>query len=111
MMTTALEQLFAVPVAWSEDRSQTTYENAAYTEKLLREADIEIVVVVAQARDLPRIIWSFERVGLRALPWPAPRTILKIDRMGDFLPSTGALNESFYALHELMGIVYYQVQY
>jgi uncharacterized SAM-binding protein YcdF (DUF218 family) len=111
LMKTALKQLFAVPVAWSEDRSQTTHENAAHTEKLLRESNIGIVVVVAQARDLPRIIWSFERVGLRALPWPAPRTTLKIDRMGDFLPSAGALNESFYALHELMGIVYYQVQY
>jgi uncharacterized SAM-binding protein YcdF (DUF218 family) len=107
----ALEQLFTVPVAWSEDRSRTTYESAVYTAKLLREADIGIVVVIAQARDLPRIIWSFERVRLRALPWPAPRTALKIDRIEDFLPSTRALNESFYALHELMGMVYYQIQY
>jgi len=111
LMKATLEQYFAVPVTWSEEHSQNTYENAAYTAKLLRDTNIETVVVIAQARDLPRIIWSFERVGLRALPWPAPRTIPKLDRIEDFLPNTGALNDSFYALHELIGRLYYQIWY
>jgi uncharacterized SAM-binding protein YcdF (DUF218 family) len=110
-MKTAFEQHFAVPITWSEERSQNTYENATYTAKLLREADVGVVIIIAQARDLPRIIWSFEHVGLRALPWPAPRTAPKIDRIGDFLPSTGALAESFYALHEFIGGLYYQAWY
>ena len=111
LMKTAFEQHFAVPVTWSEERSQNTYENAAYTAKLLREADIGTVVVIAQARDLPRIIWSFEHAGLRALPWPAPRTSSKIDRIGDFLPNIGALAGSYYALHEIIGSLYYQAWY
>ena len=111
LMKATLEQYFAVPVTWSEEHSQNTYENAAYTAKLLRDTNIGTVVVIAQARDLPRIIWSFERVGLRALPWPAPRTIPKLDRIEDFLPNTGALNDSFYALHELIGRLYYQIWY
>ena len=111
LMKATLEQYFAVPVTWSEEHSQNTYENAAYTANLLRDTNIGTVVVIAQARDLPRIIWSFERVGLRALPWPAPRTIPKLDRIEDFLPNTGALNDSFYALHELIGRLYYQIWY
>jgi uncharacterized SAM-binding protein YcdF (DUF218 family) len=111
MMKVALEQYFAVPVTWSEDRSRTTYENVVYTTQLLQKANIRTVVVIAQARDTPRAIWCFERVGLRAIPWPAPRTSLKIDRIADFLPSTGALDASFYALHELIGGLYYRMHY
>ena len=111
LMKTTFEQYFSIPVTWSEERSRNTYENARYTEKLLREANIETIVVIAQARDLPRIIWSFEHAGLRAHPWPAPRTSSKIDRIEDFLPNTRALAESYYALHEIIGDLYYRVRY
>src|SRR5690242_16495244 len=41
LMKTTFEQYFSIPVTWSEERSRNTYENARYTEKLLREANIE----------------------------------------------------------------------
>src|SRR5258707_12957130 len=78
---------------------------------MLQKTYVRSFIVISQARDTPRAIWSFERVGLRALPWPTPRTGLKIDRLEDFLPSTGALDESFYALHELIGGLYYRMRY
>ena len=110
LMKIALKQYFSVPVTWSEERSQNTYENAAYTAALLRKENIRIIIVVAQARDLPRIIWSFEHVGLQALPWPASHTAQEIARVEDFLPNTRALTESFYALHELIGDLYYRAR-
>jgi len=111
LMKVALERYFAVPVAWSEDRSRTTYENALYTAQWLRAANIGTVVLVTQARDLPRAIWSFERVGLRALPWPAPRTPLQIHRIEDFLPNVASMYDSFYAFHELIGGLFYRFRY
>jgi uncharacterized SAM-binding protein YcdF (DUF218 family) len=111
LMKAALIKYFGVPVTWTEDRSRTTYENAVYTAQLLRAANIGTVIVIAQARDLPRAIWSFERAGLRALPWPAPRAALAVHRLEDFLPGAGALDESFYALHELIGGLYYRFRY
>ena len=111
LMKTALVQRFAVPVAWTEDKSRTTYENAVYTAQLLRQADIKTVVVVAQAIDLPRAVRSFERAGLRALAWPIPVDALQANSASDFLPSVAALNKSFYALHELIGGLYYRFQY
>ena len=52
IMKATLEQYFAVPVSWTEDRSETTYENAAYAAQLLEKTNIRTVIVVT-ARDAP----------------------------------------------------------
>ena len=111
LMKAALDKDFAVPVAWSEERSRTTWENAVFTAQLLLPEKLKTVVVVSQLWHLPRALWAFERAGLTALPWPAPRTALRQDAVGDFLPSLGALNDTFYALHELIGGVYYRLRH
>src|SRR6266550_9156413 len=72
LMKEALERDFAVPVTWNEDRSRTTQENADFTARLLRAEGIATVVLVSHAWHLPRALWSFERAGLKPLPWPAP---------------------------------------
>jgi len=69
------------------------------------------VILVTQAQDLPRAVWSFERVGLRAIPWPAPRSVTKLDRLSDFLPNITALHQTSYALHEILGAWYYRLRY
>src|SRR5438270_495251 len=102
LMKSVLEGYFGVPVTWSEQESRTTYENALYTAQLLRGEPINTVVVIAQREDLPRAIWSFKRVGIRAIPWPTPRTPLKLDRAEDFVPDSRAFYESFHALHEMI---------
>jgi len=111
MMKVALERYFKIPVTWTENESQTTYENAFYTARLLRNQHIHTIVVVTQARDLPRAIWSFERVGLRVLPWPAPHTPLDANRIEDFLPDARSFQASFSTVHELLGILYYRLRY
>lgn len=57
------------------------------------------------------ISWSFEKNGMYALPWPVPRKTLDIDEVADFLPDPRVLAESFYALHELIRLAYYQWGY
>jgi uncharacterized SAM-binding protein YcdF (DUF218 family) len=108
LMQAALETDFGVPVAWNEERSRTTWENARYTARLLQPEQLTTVVLVSQAWHLPRALWAFERAGLRPLPWPAPRTVLRADAIDDFLPSTAALEDTSRALHELIGGVYYR---
>jgi len=111
LMKAALDENFAVPVAWNEDRSRTTWENALYTARLLQPEKLTTIVLVTQAWHLPRALWAFERVGLRALPWQAPRTVLRLDKIGDFLPNLTALHNTFYALHEMIGGVYYRLRH
>ena len=111
LMKAALATDFAVSVAWSEDASRTTWENAVYTARLLRPSGIRTVVLVSQAWHLPRAIWAFERAGLAARPWPAPRTVWRPRQIDDFLPSIGGLRDTTYALHELIGAAYYRLRY
>jgi uncharacterized SAM-binding protein YcdF (DUF218 family) len=111
LMKTALEADFAVPVAWTEDRSRTTWENALFTARLLLPEKLTTVVVVSHAWHLPRALWAFERVGLKALPWPAPLTAPRLGEVADFLPSIVALHDTFYALHEMIGGMFYRLRY
>ena len=111
LMKAALEENFAVPVAWSEDSSRTTWENALFTARLLLPEKLTTVVLVTQAWHLPRALWAFERVGLKALPWPAPRTVPHRAEVGDFLPSLGALQDTSHALREMIGRVFYRLRY
>lgn len=111
LMSAALEREFAVPVRWVEGRSATTWENAVFTARLLRPARIRTVVLVTNAWHLPRALWAFERAGLTALPWPAPRIALDASDPSDFLPQADALLASFYGLHELIGGAYYRLRH
>jgi uncharacterized SAM-binding protein YcdF (DUF218 family) len=111
LMQAALAQDFGIPVTWEENRSTTTWENAVDTKPLLDAARITDVVLVTHAWHMRRALWCFGRIGLRALPWPAPRDVLRADRIRDFLPRPGSLQASFFALHELIGGVYYRIRH
>jgi len=111
LMQAALQQDFGVPVTWRDDQSRTTYENAVYTARLLTPERIATVVVVTHAWHMPRALWAFGRAGLKPLPWPAPRDFARLRRIDDVLPSIAALHDSFSALHEMIGNVYYRLRY
>jgi uncharacterized SAM-binding protein YcdF (DUF218 family) len=111
VMKSALEGDFGVPVAWVEDKSRTTWENALYLKQLLAADNVTTVVVVTHAWHLRRALWSFERVGLHAIVWPAPLTYEPSTGPDDYLPNIGALDGSYHALHEAIGLAYYQLRY
>jgi uncharacterized SAM-binding protein YcdF (DUF218 family) len=111
LMKKVLEKDFGVPVTWADEQSRSTYENALYTAKLLKADNVATIVLVTDAWHMRRAVWSFERAGLHAVPWPAPRTYDEADRIDDFLPRTGALFDSYHALHEAIGLAYYRLRY
>jgi uncharacterized SAM-binding protein YcdF (DUF218 family) len=111
LMKRELEDTFAVPVRWAEEKSNTTWENAMDTAPLLKADHISSVILVSQAWHLPRAIWAFERAGLHALPWPAPPTVVQADTIDEFLPSAAALQDTFRGVHELVGSFYYPLRH
>jgi uncharacterized SAM-binding protein YcdF (DUF218 family) len=111
LMKAVLEGDFHVPVTWVESESRNTFENALYTKKLLQADHVMTVVVVTHAWHMRRALWSFERVGLHAIPYPAPLTYEQPDRIDNYLPNTRALQDSYLALHEAIGLAYYRWRY
>jgi uncharacterized SAM-binding protein YcdF (DUF218 family) len=111
LMKKAMEEDFEVPVRWSEEQSRTTFENAVFTARLLKADHISTVIVVTHAWHLPRALWSFNHEGLRALPWPVGQTPISTTRFSDFLPKVKSLQDTFYALHELIGLAYYRLRF
>jgi len=102
LMRNALRDEFGIEVQWVEVASRTTAENAAFSAGMLRAQGISRVVLVTHSFDVPRAGAEFATHGIETVPAatnvPAPR----MDSVTDFLPSMSALQESYYALYELL---------
>lgn len=112
LMARTLTDDFGVPVTWREERSQTTFENAEFSAQLLRAQHIHTVLVVTQPWHMPRALWAFARAKIDAIPAPTEHTYIKtpIDAVM-LLPQSTALADSFYALHEILGLLYYRFEF
>lgn len=113
LMARVLEGEYGVPVAGVEDRSLTTRENALFSAKMLGRDGIGHVLLVTHASHMPRAVESFERVNI--MTTPAPTYFGHQENEGEhdyrhWLPSVGAFNNSYVALHEYAGRVWYQLK-
>jgi len=108
VMADILANEFAVQVRWQETQSRTTAENAALSAEILRAAGIRRVVLVTQAFHMPRAARLFRDAGIEVVP--APTNFTSTGRSSfapsDFLPQVSAMQNSYYALHEWLGIAW-----
>ena len=111
LMAQALDQDFGVQVRWIEQASRNTAENARNARRLL---DVDTILLVAQAMDMPRARMMFESAGFTVVPGP----VGFLNRAGpsefnvfDYFPDAGALALSRIALHEYLGLVWYRLRY
>ncbi|NBC14914.1 MAG: YdcF family protein [Gammaproteobacteria bacterium] len=120
VMRRFLEQELGVPVAMLEDESRNTRENAERSAPLLRAAGIHRVLLVTDAWHMPRAADAFRRVDVDVVP--APTYFLSgsrrlpgersdpDERARRWLPQAASFYASYYAIHELVGSVYYQLR-
>jgi len=111
LMSRVLQEDFRVPVQWREERSRDTFENALFSAEMLRQAGIRSALVVAHPWDMARALWSFRAVGYPVIPSPTPDGARPSLSTAAFLPQVPALLDSYYALHELIGLAWYRVRY
>lgn len=112
IMARALEQDFATPVRWQEERSRTTWENATFTAQILKPLGIKRVALVTQAWHMPRARWCFEQAGLEVVA--APVGFLGVDNarpFGGWLPESRAITQSGALLNEAAGLLLYPLAY
>jgi len=91
-----------------EDRSRTTYENAAQSAALLKERGIERVQLVSDAMHLLRAEMCFRKQGLEVVPSGCNYRATDWSwGLFGFLPSPSAAKSIERVTHEWLGIVWY----
>ncbi|MBF0187246.1 MAG: YdcF family protein, partial [Magnetococcales bacterium] len=121
LMKRTLEEEFGVPVRWTEEKSRNTFENAKFSKELLDavtkrqhlENPLDHVLVVTHHRDMPRAMWSFKQVGLKATAAPTlfPTKEGEVGIL-DWMPvASGAARKVRVILHEQLGSVWYRLRY
>jgi len=101
---------FGVPVRWTEATSPTTWENAEYSAEILAAAGIHRVYLVTHAWHMRRSLLSFRHFGMEAVAAPVRRDPWPSLRPEEFMPRTSAWVNSFYAMHEWVGLAYYSIR-
>jgi uncharacterized SAM-binding protein YcdF (DUF218 family) len=108
VMRQSLADDFQVPVVWVEASSKTTGENASHSTKILAAQGITRIYLVTHAWHMPRARLAFDREGLTVIPAPAAFTTSNSNRtLWEMMPSAKALQSSYFALHEGIGLAYY----
>jgi len=95
-----------------ENAAKTTWENAALLKAILQKKDIHNIILVTSAWHMPRSVHAFKAQGFDVIPAPCAY----VGNQGaynllSFLPQAHVLADSSDALHEYMGILWYQWVY
>lgn len=111
IMARALKDLFSTETRWIEGASNNTAENAQFSASMLNRDGIHTILLVTDALHMARSQWVFAATGLKVIP--APTMFPGAERVSatDFIPSASALSMSSYALHEWIGMLWYDLRY
>lgn len=106
-MQGAMQRDFGVPVAWLEEHSTDTRQNALGAAEILLPMGRRRIALVTHAYHMPRAVLLFERAGF--VVTPAPTVFLAgsgaLEAL-DFLPTYQSGTRTGLALHELIGLVW-----
>jgi uncharacterized SAM-binding protein YcdF (DUF218 family) len=107
LMRDSLMQDFQIPVRWTEDRSRDTWENARESAAILRGAGIDSVYLVTNAWHERRALMAFAATGIAVTAAPTPPDRRPDLLLSGFLPHARSWEESYFALHEWLGGLWY----
>lgn len=105
VMARVLQDEFATPVKWVEDKALDTADNMKYSAEMLKGAGIGRVVLVTHDIHMRRSMLYCEKSGLECIPAPVSFSGRRTGNGYWFneLPSAGSLYDSSFALYESVG--------
>jgi len=110
LMARVLRDELGVPVRWIEDASDDTAQNAQFSARMLREAGVRKIVLVTDALHMPRARRAFEQHGMTVVAAPTVFATRGRYSFNSWLPTAAGLDLSYYAMHEWLGLLWYQLQ-
>ena len=94
-----------------EDKSRDTIENAKNTKRICDKMKFRNAILVTSAFHMKRSVMSFEKVGMKVIPFPANFRTQPDNKYtwGSFLPND--FGGTATALHEYLGLLFYKFAY
>ena len=113
LMRNILHHEFSVPVSWVEGESKNTWENALFSVRMLRREKIDHIILVTHMWHMPRAMEAFERAGITVTPAATKFRRPDSSRASwtQWLPNSRAQFNNWFALHELVGLIWYRFNY
>lgn len=108
-MRKSLERDFGVPVRWTEDASDNTFQNAQNSFRILQQAGIRRIYLVTHAWHMPRASDVFRRAGFEVIEAPTAFTTRYRTDLLTFLPRADSLQDSQIFIHEIIGLLWYRI--
>ena len=109
-MRMVLEQEFHIPVRWTEEGSDNTFENARYSFQILQQAGIKKIYLVTHSWHMPRSADIFRRAGFEVIEAPTAFTTRYRTGLFSFLPSAQSLHNGYFFAHEVIGLLWYRIR-
>lgn len=109
LMRRTLNNAMNVQDVWLEENSTTTYENALFSADFLGKRGINKIFLVTQAWHMKRSQAVFQAAGLETVAVPTGFTTNGSYEIDDYLPSARALLNSYYGMHEKLGLIWYRM--
>ncbi|BBJ00316.1 membrane protein [Ferrigenium kumadai] len=109
-MKVALEQDFRIPVRWTEDTSDNTFENAHHSFRMLQQQGIRKIYLVTHGWHMPRAAEVFRRAGFEVVEAPTAFTTRYRTDLLAFLPRAESLVDSKIFVHEAIGLLWYRIR-
>lgn len=109
-MRAVLEQDFRVPVRWTEETSDNTFENAHHSFRMLQAQGVRRIYLVTHAWHMPRAADVFRRAGFEVVEAPTAFTTRYQTDLLALLPRAEALRDSKIFMHEVIGLVWYRLK-
>ncbi len=93
----------------TDTKSTTTQENARFTKELMLRRNYKSAIIVTSAYHMKRAVRSFEKEGIKVLPYP---TDFKRDiryNLYSFIPKMSTLYDSYKAIREYLAQTAYEL--
>ena len=103
VMARVLREEFGVTPRWIEKRSRHTAENLRFSMPLLARDNVRAVLLVTDDLHMRRALAHCAGLRLRCLPAPVTVVGSGGGNWVESMPNAGALQNSSYALHEILG--------
>lgn len=111
VMARSMKEDFGVSVRWVEDASDNTLQNARKTADTLGAEGIRRIVLVTDAMHMPRAVRAFAAAGFDVVPAATHFRARRPINVSSFIPKAHELENSSYAIHEWIGLVWYRIRH